>query len=190
MTKLFLGSQSPRRKELLASLGYKFEVVSIDCEEIYPDDIQAKEVAGYLSELKAKAFRVLEENEILITADTIVAMDNQILGKPQNEQNAKEMLQLLSGKIHQVYTAISIKTNEKIITETDVADVELLPLSDEEIHYYVEKFQPMDKAGAYGIQEWLGMAKISKINGNFYTIMGLPTAIVYENLRRFGLKLA
>lgn len=181
--KIYLGSQSPRRKELLASLGYDFEVVSIDCEEIFPKEILAKDVAGFLSELKAKAFRNLAENEILITADTIVAFDNQILVKPKNEQEAQEMLRLLSGNTHQVYTAISIKTNEKIITETDVADVELLPLDDEEINYYVEKFQPMDKAGAYGIQEWLGMAKISKINGSFYTIMGLPTAKLYEKLK-------
>lgn len=181
--KIFLGSQSPRRKELLASLGYDFEIVSIDCDEVYPKEILAKDVAGYLSALKAKAFRDLEKNEILITADTIVAIDNQILGKPKNEKEAQEMLKLLSGNTHQVYTAISIKTNEIIITETDVADVELLPLDDEEINYYVEKFQPMDKAGAYGIQEWLGMAKITKINGSFYTIMGLPTAVIYKILK-------
>lgn len=185
MKKILLGSQSPRRKELLISLGYDFEVISINCDEVYPKEILAKDVAGYLSELKAKAFRALEKNEILITADTVVAIDNQILGKPKNEQEARAMLNLLSGKIHQVYTAISIKTNEKIITETDVADVELLPLSSEEIEYYIREFRPMDKAGAYGIQEWLGMAKISKINGNFYTIMGLPTAKLYEILKNF-----
>lgn len=182
--KIYLGSQSPRRKELLASLGYEFEVVSIDCDEIFPKDILAKDVAGFLSALKAKAFRDLEENEILITADTIVAIDNQILGKPKNEMEAQEMLRLLSGKIHQVYTAISIKTDEKLITETDVAEVELLPLDETEIDHYIKQFKPMDKAGAYGIQEWLGMAKISKINGNFYTIMGLPTAILYHILKQ------
>lgn len=180
--KLYLGSQSPRRKELLASLGYDFEAVHIDCEEAYPKNIPAYEVASFLSELKAKAFRNLENDEILLTADTIVVFEEQILGKPKTQQEAKEMLSLLSGKTHQVYTAVTLKTSEKIITKTDVAHVEFLEISPEEIDFYVKNFNPTDKAGAYGIQEWLGMAKISKIDGNFYTIMGLPTAIVYELL--------
>lgn len=183
--KILLGSQSPRRRELLSDLGYDFEVVSIDCEENYPENLAVEKVAGFLSELKAKAFRELSEDEVLITADTIVAMGDEVLGKPKNAEKAKEMLRKLSGKTHQVYTSISVKTAEKIITEIDVADVEFLPLDEEEIDYYVEKFSPMDKAGAYGIQEWLGMAKISKINGSFYTIMGLPTAIIYKILRNF-----
>lgn len=181
--KLYLGSQSPRRKELLTSLGYDFEVVSIDCEENYPENIPASEVAAYLSELKAKAFRELENDEVLLTADTVVALGNQILGKPKDENEAKEMLKSLSGTTHQVYTAVSLKTAEKIITKTDVASVELLETTEEEIDFYVKNYSPMDKAGAYGIQEWLGMAKISKINGSFYTIMGLPTAVVYELLK-------
>ena len=181
--KLYLGSQSPRRKELLASLGYDFEVVHIDCEEIYPKNIPAYEVASFLSELKAKAFRNLEYDEILLTADTIVVFEEQILGKPKTQQEAKEMLSLLSGKTHQVYTAVTLKTSEKIITKIDVADVEFFEINPEEIDFYVKYCNPTDKAGAYGIQEWLGMAKISKIDGNFYTIMGLPTAIVYELLK-------
>lgn len=180
--KLYLGSQSPRRKELLSFLGYDFEVVSINCEENYPSNIATDKVAGYLSELKANAFKNLEKSEILLTADTIVALGNQILGKPKNIEEAKKMLEQLSGKIHQVYTAITLKTKDKMITKTDVANVEFLDISEKEIDFYIDKYQPLDKAGAYGIQEWIGMTKIAKINGNFYTIMGLPTTMVYEVL--------
>ena len=182
--KLYLGSQSPRRRELLGSLGFDFEVVDIKCDEIYPENIAASDVAAFLSELKAKAFRSLEKSEILLTADTVVVFENKILGKPKSSEEAKEMLKTLSGKMHQVYTAVSIKTHDKILTQTDVADVSFLDISEEEIDFYVDKFQPMDKAGSYGIQEWLGMAKINKINGNFYTIMGLPTAVVYSLLKK------
>lgn len=181
--KILLASQSPRRKELLSSLGFDFEVVKIDCEEIVPEHIKVGEAAGYLSELKASAFRKLEENEILLTADTVVAIDNQFLGKPQDEEDARKMLQLLSGKTHQVYTGITIKTLDKTITETDVADVEFEELKTDEIEYYIKNYKPFDKAGSYGIQEWLGMAKIKKIHGSFYTIMGLPTHLVYKILK-------
>jgi septum formation protein len=181
--KILLASQSPRRKELLSNLGFHFEVVKIDCEEIVPEHIKVGEAAGYLSELKASAFRKLEENEILLTADTVVAIDNQFLGKPQNEEDATKMLQLLSGKTHQVYTGITIKTLNNTITETDVADVEIDELTTDEIKYYIQNYQPFDKAGSYGIQEWLGMAKIKKIHGSFYTIMGLPTHLVYKILK-------
>ncbi len=181
--KILLASQSPRRKELLASLGFDFEVVKIDCEEIVPQHIKVGEAAAYLSELKASAFRKLEEGEVLLTADTVVAIDNQFLGKPQNEDDARKMLSLLSGKTHQVYTGITIKTLEKTITETDVADVEIDELSTDEIVFYIQNYKPFDKAGSYGIQEWLGMAKIRKIHGSFYTIMGLPTHLVYKILK-------
>ena len=181
--KLLLASQSPRRKELLSSLGFDFEVVKIDCEEILPGDIRIKEAAAYLSELKAKTFRELTIDEVLLTADTVVAIENQILGKPKDEHEAKQMLRLLSGKIHQVYTGITIKSGSRTVTETDVADVELDEMTDDEIEYYIQNYKPFDKAGSYGIQEWLGMAKISRINGSFYTIMGLPTHLVYKILK-------
>jgi len=181
--KILLASQSPRRKELLASLGFDFEVVKIDCEEILPEHIEIKDAASYLSELKADAFENLAEDEVLITADTIVAINNTILGKPKDAADARKMLQELSGKTHQVYTGITIKTPSKTITETDVADVELETLSDEEIEYYIQNYKPFDKAGSYGIQEWLGMAKIKKLSGSFYTIMGLPTHMVYKILK-------
>lgn len=181
--KLLLASQSPRRKELLSNLGFTFEVVKIDCEEIVPEDILVEDSAAYLSELKANAFRSLEEGEVLLTADTVVAMDNQFLGKPQDEEDATKMLKLLSGKTHQVYTGITIKTPEKTVTKTDVAEVEFDDLTDNEIEYYIRQYQPFDKAGSYGIQEWLGMAKIKRLNGSFYTIMGLPTHLVYKILK-------
>lgn len=180
--KILLASQSPRRRELLSSLGFAFEVVKIDCEEILPENIAIKDAAAYLSELKADAFRKLEKDEVLLTADTVVAIDNQILGKPKDEADAKSMLQKLSGKTHQVYTGISVKTLHKTITETDVANVEMEEISDDEIDFYVKNYRPFDKAGSYGIQEWLGMAKIKNMNGSFYTIMGLPTHLVYKIL--------
>ena len=184
--KILLGSNSPRRKELLQNLGFDFEVVSINCDEIFPDHLEVKNIASYLSELKANAYRNLEKNEILLTADTVVTFEGKVLGKPKNREEAIEMLSHLSGKTHQVYTGISFKTLEKIITKTDVADVEFSKITDEEIAFYIKNYQPFDKAGSYGIQEWLGMAKISRINGSFYTIMGLPTHLVYETLKDLG----
>lgn len=182
MMKILLASQSPRRKELLSSLGFDFEVVKIDCEEILPENIKIENAASYLSELKADAFRNLEIDEVLITADTVVAIDDQILGKPTDEEDAKQMLRKLSGKTHQVFTGITIKTISKTFTETDVADVEFEHISDDEMDFYTKNYKPFDKAGSYGIQEWLGMAKIKKMNGSFYTIMGLPTHLVYKIL--------
>ena len=170
-------------KELLSNLGFTFEVVKIDCEEIVPEYIKVGDSAAYLSELKANAFRSLEDREVLLTADTVVAIDNQFLGKPADEEDATKMLKMLSGKTHQVYTGITIRTPEKSITETDIAEVEFEDLTDQEIEYYIQQYQPFDKAGSYGIQEWLGMAKIKKMNGSFYTIMGLPTHLVYKILK-------
>lgn len=181
--KILLGSNSPRRKELLQSLGYDFNVVFVDCKEIFPENLPVEKIAGYLSELKAAAFRSLENDEILITADTIVVLENQVLGKPKNEEDAFQMLKKLSGNVHQVYTGISVKTKRKTITKTDVANVFFSEITEPEIHYYIKSFKPMDKAGSYGIQEWLGMAKITKIEGSFYTIMGLPTHLIHGILK-------
>lgn len=181
--KILLASQSPRRKELLASLGFDFEVVKIDCEEILPEGISIEDAAGYLSLLKANAYGTFNDGEVLLTSDTVVAIDKTVLGKPKDEADAKAMLKKLSGTTHQVYTGITIRTNQKTITETDVAHVELDDLSDEEIDFYVKNYKPYDKAGSYGVQEWLGMAKIKKIIGSYYTIMGLPTHLVYKILK-------
>ena len=183
--KILLASNSPRRKELLKELGFNFEVVSVECDEVYPADLDVEKIAGYLSELKSNFFRNLKEDELLITADTIVALDDEILGKPNDEVQAKEMLQKLSGKTHQVYTGITLKTSTKTITKTDVANVEFDEFSKEEINFYISKYKPFDKAGSYGVQEWLGMAKIKNIEGSFYTIMGLPTHLVYSLLKNF-----
>ncbi|MBW8362544.1 MAG: Maf family nucleotide pyrophosphatase [Kaistella sp.] len=181
--KILLASQSPRRKELLRGLGYDFETVPLDCDEIYPETLDVKEIAQYLSELKANAFRKLEKDEILITADTIVAVGNEVLGKPQDAEHAKEMIRKLSGQTHEVYTGITLRTSEKTVSQTDVAFVEIEEVGDEEIDFYIERCKPFDKAGSYGVQEWFGMAKIKKIEGSFYTVMGLPTHLIYQLLR-------
>lgn len=182
--KIILASQSPRRKELLESLGYNIDIVSINCEEISPNDLEINQIAGYLSKRKAEAYSSLNLNEILITADTIVALENEVLGKPTNESEAKEMLGKLSGKTHQVYTGVTIRTLQTETTFIDVVDVEFDTLTDEEINHYINHYKPFDKAGAYGIQEWIGMAKIKNIKGSFYTIMGLPTHLVYPEIER------
>ncbi len=184
--KILLASNSSRRKELLKSLGYDFSVVSIHCDEIFPENLPASEVAGFLSLLKSNAYPELKKNEILITADTVVVLENKILGKPKNEHEAFEMLRSLSGKTHHVYSGITVRTVDQTMTETDVAKVYFNEISDSEILHYIENFQPMDKAGSYGIQEWIGMAKIKKIEGSYYTIMGLPTHLVYEILKRLN----
>jgi septum formation protein len=184
--KLLLASQSPRRKELLSSLGFEFEIVKIDCEEILPENIKIETAAAYLSELKADAFRSLAADEVLLTADTVVAIDQQILGKPKDEADAQNMLRSLSGRTHQVYTGITVKTTDKTFTQTDVADVTFDEITDDEIQYYVQNYKPFDKAGSYGIQEWLGMAKIKSLTGSFYTIMGLPTHLVYKILKEIS----
>ncbi|MGZ5273218.1 MAG: Maf family protein [Kaistella sp.] len=183
--KIILASNSPRRKELLTGLGYDFEVGSVDCDEIYPPDLEVEKIAEYLSELKADAFRTLEKNEVLITADTIVAVGDEVLGKPEDALHSKEMLRKLSGKTHQVYTGITIRNSENTISKTDVAHVEIDELTDGEIDFYIENYQPFDKAGAYGVQEWFGMAKIKRITGSYYTVMGLPTHLVYGILKDF-----
>jgi septum formation protein len=181
--KILLASESPRRKELLQNLGYHFETVTLNCEEIYPADLPCNDVAAYLSELKSASFRELNEDEVLLTADTIVVIGNEILGKPKTKEEAKKMLEKLSGKAHKVFTAVSLKTKENLTTKTDIAKVYFDDLTSSEIEYYLTNFQVLDKAGSYGVQDWLGMAKIKKIEGSFYTIMGFPTHLVYQLLQ-------
>lgn len=178
---LLLASNSPRRKELLTQLGYQFDVVKIDVDESYPRELNPNQIAEYVSVKKAIAFDV-NENDILLTSDTIVALDQKILLKPRNESEAFEMLKSLSGKIHQVYTAFTIKTKDSQITKTSKTDVEFSEFSDAEIQFYISEFRPFDKAGSYGIQEWLGMAKVKSITGSFYAVMGFPVDLVYEEL--------
>ena len=183
--KLLLASQSPRRKELLSQLGYQFETVSIDVDESYPAELLPENIAEYVSNKKAAAFDV-ESDEILLTSDTIVALDQKILLKPKNEDDAFEMLKELSGKKHQVYTAFTIKTKDSEISKTSKTDVEFSEISDEEIKFYIQNFKPFDKAGSYGIQEWLGMSKIKNISGSFYSVMGFPVDLVYEELKKMN----
>ena len=183
--KILLASNSPRRRELLQNLDYDFDAVSVECVEVFPDQMPAKEVAEYLSVLKSDAYNLLEKDEILITADTTVVLGEEILGKPADEEDARLMLKKLSDKTHQVYTGITIRSIDKIISATDVADVDFDILNDDEINYYIKNFKPYDKAGSYGVQEWLGMAKIRQIRGSFYTVMGLPTHLVYGLLKEF-----
>jgi septum formation protein len=182
--KIILGSQSPRRKELLQNIGVEFTTQKVDFDESYPSDLKLKKVTQFLVNKKLQCFD-LKKNEILIVSDTIVVSKNKILEKPNNEHQAKEMLSRLSNSKHLVYTSVGIKSTEKEVIFTDVTKVyfnEILPL---EIEHYVSNFKPFDKAGSYGIQDWLGICKISKIKGSFYTVMGLPTHLVYQYLLKF-----
>ena len=193
--KIILASNSPRRKELLAGLGIPYDVFVLQgIDESYPDDLPANEVAEYIARKKAKAYR--NENaklsiincqlSIILTADTIVVCDGEILGKPHDAADACAMLRKLSGKTHQVYTGYCLQTADKTVSGTVCSDVTFKELSDEEITYYVEKYKPLDKAGAYGIQEWIGYIGITGIRGSYYNVMGLPVQRIYEEIKKLG----
>ena len=184
--KLLLASQSPRRKQLLQELGFDFQTVKIDCEEIIPENFDIEKAAAYLSKLKSDAYQNLEKDEVLLTADTIVICNGEILGKPKDKKEATEMLQKLSDTHHFVHTAFTLKSIKNQITINDIAKVYLKKLHLSEVENYIDNYKPFDKAGAYGIQEWICMAKIEKIEGSFYTIMGLPTHLLYEALQEFS----
>lgn len=182
--KLVLASKSPRRNELLKGLGVDFTVRSKDTDESFPMDMDPFEVAGYLSKKKADAFvPELADQEIILTADTVVILDGQILNKPADEKEAYEMIAALSGKVHHVVTGITIGKSSHLVTKQDVVKVHFKELSKDEIVYYIKNFQPFDKAGAYGIQEWIGYVAVDRIEGSFYTVMGLPVHLVYEELK-------
>ncbi|MEL6123449.1 MAG: Maf family protein [Bacteroidota bacterium] len=183
---IILGSGSPRRAELLASLGIKFEVRVSDVDEIVPPDLDVSAHAAYLSKLKSDALRPhLEPLDILITADTTVLLDDIIYNKPQDREEAIEMIHALCGTTHQVITGMTIADHRRSETISDEALVYLNELSAREVEYYVDIWKPMDKAGAYGIQDWIGLAAISEIRGSYYTIMGLPTHRLYSLLRNW-----
>lgn len=181
--KILLASKSPRRQKLLKGLGISFEIVVVNCDETYPNHLKNEKITDFISETKAKSYSELKKNEILITADTLVALGEQILGKPKDEAHAFEMIKSLSQNTHQVYTSVSIKSTDQLITISDKTEVSFDFISDDEINYYIENYKPMDKAGAYGIQEWLGFAKVSKINGCYYNVMGLPLNKLYHTLK-------
>ena len=185
--KILLASKSPRRREILGLLRIPFTVVTIDgIDESYPEDLEPDKVSEYISEKKAEAFlKRIREDELIITADTIVICDGKILGKPKGEEGAFEMLRFLSGKTHKVTTGVTVATKEKKVSFTSESLVTFAELTDEEIRYYVETYRPLDKAGAYGIQEWIGAVAVAKIDGSFYNVMGLPVHRLYQVLKQF-----
>ncbi len=180
--KILLASQSPRRQELLKGLGIDFEIVKIESDESFPEELVREEITEHISENKANAFRELNSNEILITADTLVWLNNKVLGKPKDHQDAFDMIAEMSNSTHEVFTSITVKSMDKTYTFSETTEVVFDKFSEEEIHFYIEKFKPFDKAGAYGIQDWLGYAKISRINGCYYNVMGLPLHQLYKVL--------
>lgn len=185
--KIILGSASPRRRELLEGLGVDFETdTGNSFEEIYSPDTPHEKIPEVLSEGKSLGFhRNLMPEEILITSDTLVLCGDCVMGKPHTREEAYEMLRLLSGRSHKVITAVTIRDNEKISTLSDTAIVHFKELTDKEIYYYIDNFKPYDKAGSYGIQEWIGYIGISKIEGSYFTIMGFPVHLVYQELLKF-----
>jgi len=185
--QIILGSASPRRQELLKSLGFDFlnKPVKVD-ETNWPKDLEAQEIPLYLAELKADAYEdELKEDELLITADTIVWCEGKVFNKPENFAEAKKMLQTLSGKMHEVFTAVCLKGANKQTTFYDVSKVYFKKLKDEEIEYYLTNYSPYDKAGSYGVQDWIGYIGIDRIEGSFYNVMGLPVKDLYEELIKF-----
>ena len=184
--KLILASNSPRRKELLAGLGVPFEVrVLQDIDEHYPENLPVNEVARYIAKEKADAYRrIVAADELIITADTVVIVGDEILGKPMDEADAVRMLRLLSGRTHQVTTGVCLLTAEKERCFDVTTDVTFKTLTDEEIHYYVNRYRPFDKAGAYGIQEWIGYIGVTGLNGSYYNVMGLPVQRIYQELTK------
>jgi septum formation protein len=185
--KIVLASNSPRRKELLAGLDLDFTVKILpDIEETYPEALWKEEVPVYLAKQKAEAYQsILEENTLLITADTIVWLNGVIYGKPENEEDAKQMLRHLSGNVHEVITGVCLTTKEKQKTFYAVSQVKFAVLEEEEIDYYVKKYKPYDKAGAYGVQEWIGYIGVESLSGSFYNVMGLPVRLLYKYLKEW-----
>jgi len=183
---IILASKSPRRQELLRDLGLKFTVQSMEIPEVFPEGLGMTEIPVYLAELKAEAFRPqLKVNQLIITADTIVWLDGRVLNKPTDYADGFRMLRDLSGKKHQVITGVCLLTNEKKVSFFASTDVWFKELTDEEIQYYLENYEPYDKAGAYGIQEWIGYIGIHRIEGSFFNVMGLPVQSLYEHLKTF-----
>ena len=186
---IILASNSPRRKELLAGLGLAFDVrVLQGIDESYPATLPTRDIAEYISQKKAAAYREqLADDEMVITADTIVVLGDEVMGKPADEQDASNMLHKLSGKTHQVITGVTLTTKERQQSFSVLTDVTFKQLSDEEIDYYIVHYRPMDKAGAYGIQEWIGYIGVTGLNGSYFNVMGLPVQRIYEALKTYGI---
>lgn len=184
--KIILASKSPRRSQLLEGLNIQFQVASREVEEVYPDHLQMEEIPVYLAKLKAEPFLSdLEKDQLVITADTIVWIDGKVLGKPADYHHAAAMLRELSGKKHVVVTGVCLSTTTKQSTFSCCSDVYFKQLSDAEINYYVTHYKPYDKAGSYGVQEWIGYIAIERIDGSYFNVMGLPVHQLYEELQNF-----
>ncbi|MCD8310426.1 MAG: Maf-like protein [Prevotellaceae bacterium] len=183
--QVILASNSPRRKELLAGLGIAYEVRTLtDVDESYPDTLQGADIPLYISREKANAYRaLLKPGELMITADTIVWLDGRVLGKPHDREEAMQMLRALSGRTHEVFTGVSLTTTEWQRSFAAQTAVTFATLTEEEITWYVDRFRPLDKAGAYGVQEWIGFIGVTHIAGSYYNIMGLPVQRLYKELQ-------
>ena len=181
-----LASKSPRRRELLKTMGIDFQVKLKEVEELFPDGLSKEEIPVYLVKLKAKPFlEELGNNDMLITVDTIVWFNGNVLGKPKNYDEAKTMLEMLSGNDHQVISGVCLTTTKKQTSFFELSNVRFKTLSNAEIEYYITHFNPFDKAGAYGIQDWIGAIGITHIEGSFYNVMGLPIQKLYEEIQKF-----
>ena len=186
--KLVLVSRSPRRSQLLREAGFRFEQRTAEVEEVWPDDLPAEEVAPWLAKLKAEGSRHLlqDENEILLTADSVVIIDGEVLGKPASRDEAIAMLEHLSGRQHTVITGVCLLSQNRERVFAGRTEVWFWPLERAEIEWYVDQHRPYDKAGSYGVQEWIGLCRVRKIEGTYANVMGLPIDLVYEELKRFA----
>lgn len=185
-TNIILASQSPRRKELLAGLGLQFSTISLDIDETFDrNEFKKEQITEYLSAKKAKAYTNIQPNDLIITSDTTVWVDDDSLEKASNREEAYEMIKKLSGKTHSVYTSVTIRSLEKEVTFSDETQVTFADLTDEEIYFYIDNYKPFDKAGAYGVQEWIGYIGVENMNGSYFNVMGLPTHKLYKELVKF-----
>ena len=185
-TNLILASQSPRRKELLAGLGLQFSTISLDIDETFDrNEYKREQITEYLSAKKAQAYTAIQPKDLIITSDTTVWVDDESLEKAENREEAYEMIKKLSGKTHSVYTSVTIRSIEKEVTFSDETQVTFAELTDEEIYFYIDNYKPFDKAGAYGVQEWIGYIGVDNMNGSYFNVMGLPTHKLYKELIKF-----
>jgi septum formation protein len=184
--RIILASRSPRRQQLLSELGIRFDIVTMDYDESFPDGLDGTEIALYVAEQKALMFKdSIAENEIVIAADTIVWCNRQVLGKPEDKEDARRILEEISGNTHEVITAVTLLSSSKKITFSDSTKVTFEKITDEEIDFYIDEFKPYDKAGAYGIQEWIGIIACSRIEGSYFNVVGLPVQRLYKELQEF-----
>lgn len=185
-TNIILASQSPRRKELLAGLGLQFSTISLDIDETFDrNEFKKEQITEYLSAKKAQAYTAIQPKDLIITSDTTVWIDDESLEKAENREEAYEMIRKLSGKTHSVYTSVTIRSTEKEVTFSDETQVTFANLTDEEIYFYIDNYKPFDKAGAYGVQEWIGYIGVDNMNGSYFNVMGLPTHKLYKELIKF-----